>query len=393
MKTRAKYIQQILFIIVWILSGLFAQASIKIMTYNLMGMKPDTDWQTRLHYTIQHLKTIDPDIIGLQEINEPQGGGGGINMANVIADSLGAHYDQYYFVYQEVTHTSWSQFDESIGIISKHPIISYGYDNLTPGVFPRKVVWTYIQTPIGYVHFFNTHLSYQNDHNSIRIQQTNEIKDFISLKESTWTGISSVLVGDFNCTPFSDPIYSLTIPNIGIGFTSTYAYINPNFSGYTYPADNPYKKIDYNFIKNSSYVTIDTSFIVIYAPYDGQHFPSDHYGVLTVLSGSSTPLNINDNDIFTARDFSLNQAYPNPFNATISIPFNVNGEDNIMNLSIYDISGKNIRTLLNRKTMRGKHTINWDGLDDKNRPLASGFYFISLRTLKGQLTQKIILLK
>lgn len=375
------------------ISGLIAQDSIKIMTYNLMGMKPNTDWQTRLHHTLQHLKTINPDIIGLQEINEPQGGGGGINMAEEIADSLGVHFNQYYFVYQQVTHTSWSQFDESIGIISKHPIISNGYDNLTPGVFPRKVVWTYLQTPIGYLHFFNTHLSYLTEHNAIRLQQVNEIKEFVTSKESSWNGIGSILVGDLNCTPSSDPVSALTNPESGVGFTGAYAYSHSNSSGYTYPAGDPYKKIDYNFIKNSSYIIIDTSYIVINTPYNGQHYPSDHYGLLTILSTSDTPLTTNLQSPSLPETYVLQPAYPNPFNATISIPIMIHKDQLLLVITINDITGKNIRTLCNRKLAPGKHIINWDGLDDDKQQVASGVYFITLRSLGRQGVQKIILLK
>ena len=47
-----------------------AQDSLKIMTYNIQGMKPGTLPGLRLGNIIQKLKDLDPDIIGLQEINE-----------------------------------------------------------------------------------------------------------------------------------------------------------------------------------------------------------------------------------------------------------------------------------------------------------------------------------
>jgi len=47
-------------------------------------MKPGTNYQTRLCHIIQNLKEINPDIIGLQEINETTSSGGADNMAKII---------------------------------------------------------------------------------------------------------------------------------------------------------------------------------------------------------------------------------------------------------------------------------------------------------------------
>ena len=107
----------------------------------------------------------------------PMNSGGADNMAKVIADSLSAHFDTSYNCYYSVTHVAWNQFYESVGIISKHPVEQEGYGQLATGVFPRKVVWNYIDTPLGMVHFFNTHLSYKDNHNHIRVQQVQKIKD------------------------------------------------------------------------------------------------------------------------------------------------------------------------------------------------------------------------
>ena len=172
--------------------------SLNIITYNIQGMKPGTDPQTRLRHIIRHLKELDPDIIGLQEINETMGSGGVDNQAKIIADSLSAHFNVTYHYYHSVTHVSWDQFYESVGIISKHPVEQEGFQQLTTGVFPRKVVWNHINTPLGQINFFNTHLSYLPEHNEIRVLQVQQIKQFIEQQETAFPGIGTVLTGDFN---------------------------------------------------------------------------------------------------------------------------------------------------------------------------------------------------
>ena len=60
-------------ILIFILSCailLAAGDSLKVMTYNIQGMKPGTEPEVRIVHIIDKLIEIDPDIIGLQEINE-----------------------------------------------------------------------------------------------------------------------------------------------------------------------------------------------------------------------------------------------------------------------------------------------------------------------------------
>ena len=76
--------RKLLIYLTLLISIAVGQSSIKVLTYNLMGMKPDTDWETRLYHTIQHIKEIDPDIIGVQEMNSI----GGDHMGHMIVDSL-----------------------------------------------------------------------------------------------------------------------------------------------------------------------------------------------------------------------------------------------------------------------------------------------------------------
>lgn len=61
------------------------------MTYNIQGMKPGTDPDTRLIHIIEKLKELNPDILGIQEINETLTDTS-TNQARIIADSLSAHF-------------------------------------------------------------------------------------------------------------------------------------------------------------------------------------------------------------------------------------------------------------------------------------------------------------
>jgi hypothetical protein len=70
--------------------------------------------------------------------------------------------------------------------------------------------------------------------------------------------------------------------------------------------------------------------------------------------------------------YQLKQNFPNPFNPTTTIPFFI-PEQSDVKISIYDVTGRMIKTLYDRNTPAGDHSITWNAED-----LASGNYFIVL---------------
>ena len=89
---------------------------------------------------------------------------------------------------------------------------------------------------------------------------------------------------------------------------------------------------------------------------------------------------------------SLEQNHPNPFNPVTRIDYTVDQEGAVY-LAVYDISGKLVRTLVNRRMRSGAHSQEWDGRDNQGRPGASGIYFYRLTAGRNSLARKAILLK
>ncbi|MDZ7861171.1 MAG: C25 family cysteine peptidase [Candidatus Krumholzibacteriota bacterium] len=89
---------------------------------------------------------------------------------------------------------------------------------------------------------------------------------------------------------------------------------------------------------------------------------------------------------------SLYPAYPNPFNPTTVIPFEV-AEKSPVTMRIYDVSGRSIRTLVNKILPEGKHQTVWDGKDKTGRNAASNIYFCRLQIGSFTSTERLILLR
>ncbi len=89
---------------------------------------------------------------------------------------------------------------------------------------------------------------------------------------------------------------------------------------------------------------------------------------------------------------SLRQNYPNPFNPVTSIEFDL-PKSAFVTLTIYDILGKKVRTLIYEYLAAGRKVVTWDGRDDNGQLASSGIYFYRLVTDDFTESKKMILLK
>ena len=89
---------------------------------------------------------------------------------------------------------------------------------------------------------------------------------------------------------------------------------------------------------------------------------------------------------------TLGRAYPNPFNASVAIPF-VLARGGAIQLVIYDALGQAVRTLQQGVWPTGAHKVSWDGRNDSGQYVGNGTYFVRLRANGTHRVTKIMLLK
>ena len=93
------------------------------------------------------------------------------------------------------------------------------------------------------------------------------------------------------------------------------------------------------------------------------------------------------------RIFSLHQNFPNPFNPSTKIEFELPARVDVT-LRIYDVSGRLIRTLLNNiPTDAGRHQVMWDGADSENHRVSTGLYFYHLKAGESIATKRMMLIQ
>ncbi len=89
---------------------------------------------------------------------------------------------------------------------------------------------------------------------------------------------------------------------------------------------------------------------------------------------------------------ALLPAFPNPFNPTTTIPFQLTTSERVT-LRIYDARGTLVRTLRDDVTPVGSHSVVWNGRDANGAPVATGVYFVRLTAGSYEMTRKIVMLK
>ena len=92
------------------------------------------------------------------------------------------------------------------------------------------------------------------------------------------------------------------------------------------------------------------------------------------------------------KEFSLGHNYPNPFNPSTTIPFTIT-EPGLAVVTIYDISGREIRQILNESLRSGFYSTIWDGKNSNGVPVSSGVYYYGLKTKTFNSFKKMILIK
>ena len=125
-----------------------------------------------------------------------------------------------------------------------------------------------------------------------------------------------------------------------------------------------------------------------------------NYGVYTIPANTA---HIYSNNIYSlgtvpedeniiSKEFRLNSVYPNPFNPSINLELFFEN-DNMVEISIFDLQGKKINSLHKGFLAKGEHRIIWDGTGFGGQNVSSGLYFISFRTESFVLSRKISLVR
>ena len=122
-------------------------------------------------------------------------------------------------------------------------------------------------------------------------------------------------------------------------------------------------------------------------------------------AGSTTPIDVYLDNVYLWREtflslvgdltpevFALHQNYPNPFNPITQIKYDL-PEDALVNITIYDLMGRSIKSLVNSNQSAGYRSIQWNATNNLGEPVSAGMYIYALQAGEFRQTKKMVLLK
>lgn len=90
--------------------------------------------------------------------------------------------------------------------------------------------------------------------------------------------------------------------------------------------------------------------------------------------------------------FELSENFPNPFNPVTTITYRLE-ESGDIDISVFNLMGQKVRTLVRGRVESGRHVVIWNGRDDEGRLVSSGVYLYRLHGERHSITRKMMLLK
>jgi hypothetical protein len=98
-----------------------------------------------------------------------------------------------------------------------------------------------------------------------------------------------------------------------------------------------------------------------------------------------------ETDVFP-RKFQLAQNYPNPFNPITTLRYDL-PENGLVTIIIYDMLGKQVKTLINQTQDAGSRSVFWNATNDYGKPVSAGIYLYQIQAGEYISTKKMVLLK
>jgi hypothetical protein len=157
------------------------------------------------------------------------------------------------------------------------------------------------------------------------------------------------------------------------------------------------KSTDIEFTDFETINTIDTSYndteYVYYVTYYYRLAVTDYTGNVSDYSETveATILSI-DSEGLIPEVFALQQNYPNPFNPITQIKYDL-PENSFVNIIIYDMLGRQVRTLVNQTQDAGFKSVLWNAIDSFGSPVSAGVYLYQIQAGEFVQTKKMVLLK
>jgi len=139
---------------------------------------------------------------------------------------------------------------------------------------------------------------------------------------------------------------------------------------------------------------LDDKYIIdIYVDFNGDiWFTTFNEGVFVFHDTTTTGIRQQEDNLFLSKKYNLFQNFPNPFNSETAIRYQL-AQSGKVELLIYNLEGKEVKTLLNKVQPKGNYQISWNGKNNKGCDVSSGIYLYQLDVNGIAKTNKLTLIR
>jgi bacillolysin len=264
--------------------------------------------------------------------------------------------------------------------MSKPKIGFDAFNQVDVGTSTKVSYWSMYEIDFSASKIYNLVGSQPNNVSIGNLSYSNTDPDFIAFNYVDATGKFDIYVANFN----TGQIQPLGIPTFSLNGAAIVDAERPTFS----PDDaklcfsSPAQKALLFFEGATSKLTYQAFQVALYNP-------------RWFIQGGKVPSGAETVDIPT--DFKLHDNYPNPFNPSTKIDYDVPSRSHIQ-LAVYDVLGHLVRTLVHADHSNGHYSVAWDGTNESGRQVATGMYIYRLEAADGSgratvLSKKMVLLK
>ncbi len=150
--------------------------------------------------------------------------------------------------------------------------------------------------------------------------------------------------------------------------------------------------VDYVFILTTNTAYTDTEYelnVLYYYRIAAVDLAGNVSGYSEIVSVVMLSL---ETDGLVPDEFTLHQNYPNPFNPITTLRYDL-PKNSLVSITIYDIMGREVRTLVNQTQDAGFKSVIWNATNDYGKPVSAGVYLYQIQAGEFVQTKKMVLLK
>ena len=214
-----------------------------------------------------------------------------------------------------------------------------------------------------------------------------------------WAGCESLHGTDIGSFSFDSTnciikimVWKDVISDVGIKFVDATSAAQPEIK-VANTLINQWEELTFDFSSRIGVYPVVKDQIVIFPDFDLAGRTQDNICYFDNISFSpSNSVGIDNRNETFPQGFALEQNFPNPFNPITTLRYDL-PENSYVNVIIYDMLGREVKTLVNQTQDAGYKSVIWDATNDYGKPVSAGVYLYQIQAGEFVQTKKMVLLK